>query len=242
MCGRYVIARGIREIEKEFGLDPIPGIEAFYSYNVSPGQMAIVWAGDQPERLQIQMFGLTPFWAKKKMYLFNARAEGNENKDNDPSYSGPLGITGKPAFKHALKYRRCIVWANAFIEGPQKEKLSKPYAVFCDEKEIFALAGIWDEWIDKESGEILRSFSIITTTANEITQKIGHHRSPVILQRGTEKLWIDPKTPHPDILSMLKPYDGKMYAFPIDPAIKNPRAEGPQLLMPIGTQKDVLRS
>ena len=71
---------------------------------------------------------------------------------------------------------------TVFIEGPKKERLNKPYVLYLkDGLKPFAFAGIWDEWVNKETGEILQSYAIITTVSNELTQIIGHHRLPVIL-------------------------------------------------------------
>lgn len=235
MCGRYVLVREIKLVEKKFNLKPLEDIASYYSYNISPGQWVPVLANNRSDQLQIFMFGLTPFWAKKKMYLFNARSEGDYNKENKINYNGTKGILTKPAFRKAIRTQRCLVWANAFIEGPQKEKLSKPYVVYCKNRSIFAFAGIWDQWVDQTTGEALRSFSIITTSANTITNKIGHHRSPVIIPDGDEQKWLDPNTPLSDITGLLKTFpDDEMNAFPIAPTIKNPRTEGKDLIQPIG--------
>ena len=170
------------------------------------------------------------------MYLFNARSEGDKNKENDPNYTGAKEIFKKPSFRKPIRSQRCLVVADAFIEGTTKEKLSKPYVVYLKDRERpFAFAGIWDSWVNKETGEIINSFAIITTTPNELLQKLPHHRSPVILDRDDEKHWLDIDLPLGDALSMLRPYPSDaMNAYPIDPAIKNPRAEGRQLIEPIG--------
>ena len=79
-----------------------------------------------------------------------------------PGYRGAMGILQKPMFRQSIRTRRCLVVADAFIEGPQREKLAKPYVVYArDGQRPFALAGIWDEWTDTGSGEIIRSFAII---------------------------------------------------------------------------------
>lgn len=125
--------------------------------------------------------------------------------------------------------------ADAFIEGPEKEKLSKPYVVYLRERRPFAFAGVWDEWVNPETGNTLRSFAILTTVANPLLQKIGHHRSPVILEPNQERDWISSDLPLSDVTSMLEPYEAQhMNAYPIDPVIKNPRAQGVELLKPIG--------
>ena len=71
--------------------------------------MAPIVTQEEPEHLTMSMFGLTPQWAKKKTYWFNARAEGDRNKENDPRYLGAQGIIEKPAFRKAIRSQRCLV-------------------------------------------------------------------------------------------------------------------------------------
>jgi len=236
MCGRYVIISKVAEIEKRFNVKvPHPDLIVPRA-NVGIGQNAPVIASDKIGELQFFKFGFTPSWAEKRTYFFNARTEGDFNKEDNPQYNGGAGILQKPAFRKSIRSQRCLVVADAFIEGPKKEKLSKPFAVYMrDGQRPFAFAGIWDEWIDKETGEIERSFAILTTAANSLMQRIGHHRGPVILNREDEASWLDAKTPLAEISQLMKPFESeRMNAYPISPEIKHPGAEGLQLLAPIG--------
>lgn len=72
-------------------------------------------------------FGFTPSWGEKKHFAINARAEGDRNKANDPNYNGGFGILQKPFYKSSIRHKRCLVIADAFIEGPKREKLKKPF-------------------------------------------------------------------------------------------------------------------
>jgi len=235
MCGRYTIVTKIKTIEKRFGVTA-PEVDDYINTNVSTGEYAPVITGDKSNELQFFQFGFTPSWSKKKVYVINARSEGDRNKENDINYTGSMDIINKPMFRKSIRSRRCLVIADCFIEGPEKEKLKKPYVVYLkDGKKPFAFAGIWDEWTDESTGEITQSFAIITTRANEITEKIGHHRSPVVLAQETEKTWLDENTPLAEALNLLKPYPGElMNAYPISAEIRSPSANGVDLLMPIG--------
>ena len=239
MCGRYVTVTSVKAIEKRFQVTAGPGYTDAPpppNTNVSHGDAAPVITGDQPKALQAMQFGFTPSWAKKQFYMINARSEGDHNAENDPGYRGAMGILQNPMFRQSIRTRRCLVVADAFIEGPQREKLAKPYVVYArDGQRPFALAGIWDEWTDTGSGEIIRSFAIITTTACDAMNAIGHHRSPVMLDPEDERKWIDPVTPLAEATALLRPIpDGKLNAYPIDTAIKNPRLNGTTLLQPTG--------
>ncbi len=236
MCGRYVLVQKQEVIEKRFNVSFDINEEFHPSYNISPGKKSLVITDNQPDKVQLFRFGLTPFWAKKNMLFINARAEGDFNKTNDIRYNATKGIITKPAFRKAIRSQRCLIIADAFIEGTTKEKLSKPYLVYLrNKKRPFAFAGIWDGWLNPVNNETIQSFAIITTVANSLLQKIPHPRSPVILSPQLERRWLNPKLPLADVTRMLKPYPAElMNAFPISPDIKNPRAEGKDLILPVG--------
>ncbi len=236
MCGRYIEVQKLEVLEKRFNVKLAD--DAIYkpSYNISPGKLAPVVTSDKPHELQMLQFGLTPFWAKKPMYLFNARSEGDKNKDNNPIYKGGKDIARKPAFRKPIRSQRCLVIADAFYEGTTKERLNKPYLVYLKEKQRpFAFAGIWDRWINPEDASEIYSFSIITTVANELIGKIPHHRSPVILAPNQEANWLNEKLPLADVLRMLKPFPGdKMNAYPVASSIKKTENDFPDLVKPLG--------
>lgn len=236
MCGRYVTVTRIQAIEKRFNVTAAQPDNYAINTNISHGEMAPVITDKDPDKVQLFQFGFTPEWADKQYYMVNARSEGDFNKENDPQYTGAMGITRKPMFRKAIRSQRCLVIADAFIEGPKKERLNKPYLLYMkDGKRPFAFAGIWDRWINKDTGEVVSSHAIITTVSNALTQKIGHHRSPVILSEEDEKDWLDPTMPLQDVVDMLRPYPAHlMNAYPIDKDIKSPKANGVDLLRPTG--------
>ncbi len=236
MCGRYVNVSKIKAIEKRFNAQMKQPELYRVNTNISVGELAPVITQDKPGDIQFLKFGFTPAWAKKEYYMFNARSEGDHNKENNPAYSGAKGIIQKPMFRQSIRSKRCLVLADAFIEGPQKEKLSKPFLVYMkDGKRPFAMAGIYDEWVNQQTGEITSSFAVITTTANDLLQRVGHHRSPVILEKGEETEWLNPHAPLGEVTSLLKPYPNKtLNAYPISTDIKNPRANSMKLLQPTG--------
>ena len=168
------------------------------------------------------------------MYLINARAEGDHNKSNERDYSGDKGIIHKPAFRKAIRSQRCLVLADAFIEGTTREKLNKPYLIYLKGRKPFAMAGIWDRWVHPESNDEMFSFAIITVPANELLDQLPHHRSPVILEKGMEDAWLRGSSLQ-DVTWMLKPYPGeKMNGYPISNKIRPPGADGKELIVPVG--------
>ncbi len=170
MCGRFLNRIPAAETTRLFStINPLLNYPA--RYNIAPTQgVPVVRSAAKARTLDMLRWGLVPFWAKdvKIGYsLINAIGET---------------VADKPSFREAFKNRRCIVPADGFNEwqktGP-KEK--QPFAVVMKDRSAFGLAGLWDRWRrDKESGEELLSFTIITTTPNDICAPI-HNRMPVIL-------------------------------------------------------------
>ena len=235
MCGRYIIITKIKQIEKRFNVSAFDPNLFNPSYNVSHGDLAPVITQENPKALSFFQFGFTPHWGEKQYYQINARSEGDKNKDNDPLYTGRKGIFDKPMFRHSIRSKRCLVIADCFVEGPQKERLDKPYVVYLRGDHPFSLAGIYDQWINKETGEEISSFAIITAPPNHLMKQIGHHRSPVIVAEDFRSDWLNADMPAADISQIMTPYPSElMNAYPISSAIKNPRATGPKLIDPIG--------
>ena len=237
MCDRYILVNTLEQIESRFEL-PKQNILLPPDYNISAGRFVPVITDAKPKAIQFYKFGLTPFWSKKEMVLINARAEGDANADNRPDFKGAKGIIQKPAFRKPIRSQRCLVLASAYISGTRETELLKPYLVYLrNHNSPFAMAGIWDTWLNPADGETINSFSIITTTANNLMQKLGQHRMPVILTDTEEKKWLNPGTGLSRITAMLNHYDSKlMNAYPIVPRITDPAENDKQLILPVGNK------
>ncbi|MCV6628873.1 MAG: SOS response-associated peptidase [Flavobacteriaceae bacterium] len=236
MCGRYNITKKIETVEKELSIRIIEKHLFDGLVNLGPGSMAPVLCYPDATCEQWFQFGLTPHWAKKRMYVFNARTEGDFNKENSAAYRGAKGIIQKPMFRKPIRSQRCLVIASSYIEGPSVAKLNEPYLVFKNDFSCFTFAGIYDQWVDVNTGEIVSSFAIITTAApNAATKMIDHARIPIVIAEADRNIWLDPKTPLDEALALLRPQDTKQWnAFPIDKSIKNPRNKDLQTLRPTG--------
>jgi putative SOS response-associated peptidase YedK len=141
-----------------------------------------VITNNKPELIQHFYWGLIPQWAKDhsiRKYTLNAKIET---------------LDEKPSFKNVL-HNRCLVIANGFYEwhwNDPKGKLKQKYLITLPNNELFSFGGIWSERTDTNSGETLRSFSIVTTEANELMSRIHNSkkRMPVILSKNTEYDWL----------------------------------------------------
>jgi putative SOS response-associated peptidase YedK len=236
MCGRFILTQKAITLKNRFGIDVPDGLDFSPSYNISPGQKTAVITDERPGELQLYRFGLTPYWAQKPLLLINARAEGDNNPADDPDYSGTMGIFDKPAFRKPIRSQRCLIPADAYIEGTTVEKLDKPFVIYLRNKvRPFAFAGIWDVWDHPGTGERVYSFAILTTYPNNLVTSLPHHRMPVILPRESEKKWLSAVMSPGDLSSLMVPYPAElMNGYPVAPAIKNPKSDNPGLIDPTG--------
>ncbi len=176
MCGRFSLATSKEKLQQQ-----LPFVETTetlrVSYNIAPTQHAYVVTDDQPERLQYLTWGLVPHWSndgKNTGRLINARREGIETK---------------PSFRIPIRKRRCLIPADSFYEWRREGVRKIPYRIFLENGELMLFAGIWDIWYSGDYG--LKTFSIITTDANEDVSFI-HNRMPVILtDPESQKRWLE---------------------------------------------------
>jgi putative SOS response-associated peptidase YedK len=181
-------------------------------YNIAPTQPVLVIRQHpkEPRRdLSLVRWGLIPSWAKD--------ASGSAGMINARSESAAI----KPAFRDALKSRRCLVPADGFYEWVRAGKAKQPYCFEVNDGELFAFAGLWERWKDP-SGNWIKSCSILTTTPNTVTAAV-HDRMPVILHPGNYDLWLDPGFTNVTAVSaMLKPYDARlMRCYPVSTRINH---------------------
>jgi putative SOS response-associated peptidase YedK len=154
-------------------------------------------------------WGLIPSWAKDSSIAaqtINARSET---------------AATKPAFRDALKSRRCLIPADGFYEWVRAGKNKQPYCFEVNDGQLFAFAGLLDRWKDP-SGNWVKTSSILTTTPNAVISAV-HDRMPVILDPDSYDLWLDPGMRDIAAVSeLLKPYDaGLMRCYPISTRINH---------------------
>ena len=200
MCGRFSQQRPASELSEIFAAEPLVD-DLGPRYNVAPTDEALVVVQREERRgLTAYRWGLIPHWAteaKSGSKMFNARAET---------------LTTSPVFRDAFKRKRCLVPVDGFYEWKREGSIRQPYRITRADGRPLALAGLWTGWRDPESGESLRSCTIITTSANELVAPV-HDRMPVLLPRGLEDEWLDRSVPVDAALSLLRPYPaGEMTA------------------------------
>src|SRR5438046_7864703 len=117
--------------------------------------------------------------------------------------------TTAPAFRDSILTKRCLIPADGFYEWRKMGSVKQPYCFEVGEGEVFALAGLWDQWRSPD-GEIIESCTILTTTPNSLVADL-HDRMPVIVPPDKYDLWLDPDvTDFEAIRDILKPYDANL--------------------------------
>jgi putative SOS response-associated peptidase YedK len=223
MCGRYRLSRRKQIIEEHF--DSVSGEEDWTPrYNVAPTQpVPIIRQHPKEPRRELSLFrwGLIPSWAKD--------ASGAAGMINARSESAAI----KPAFRDALKFRRCLVPADGFYEWSRSGKTKQPYCFEVNDGELFAFAGLWERWKDP-SGNWIKTCSILTTTPNSVTASV-HDRMPVILHPDAYDLWLDPGFPDVAAVSeLLKPYVARpMRCYPVSARINHAANDDPECATPV---------
>ena len=187
MCGRFARYSLSRELERYFNAQP-PSFEVSPNYNVAPTQVIPVIIQNEDKRhIKKRHWGLVPFWAKDISIgsrMINARVET---------------LASKPAFKAALKHRRCLIPANGFFEWSGKAGSKQPFFICSPSGEPLAFAGLFETWEDKEAppgAGPYKSCTIITTEASDSVRDI-HNRMPLILKPEAYDEWLDPDNKEP---------------------------------------------
>lgn len=200
MCGRFTHLLNWHQLHRLLGLTTSP-FEFRVRYNIAPSQDALVARADgDGRRLDAMRWGLVPAWAKDVSIgnrTINARSET---------------AATSPAFRAAVRSRRCIVPVSGFFEWEKVEGSTRKQAWYITpaDDEAFGFAGLWESWNDPAERSALGrgpllTFTVLTTTANDAMRPI-HDRTPVILPRERFGAWLDPRSTDPAAVApMLAP-------------------------------------
>jgi putative SOS response-associated peptidase YedK len=193
--------------------DPSPPSNLQPRYNICPTTTIDAVVEREGKRTLEQMrWGLIPSWWSKslkemRLSTFNARAET---------------VANKPMFRSAFKRSRCVIPASGYYEWQTIPDGKQPYYFTAKDGSILSIAGLWDEWKDKESGQVIKSCTMIITEPNKVAAKV-HDRMPVLLSEKQFKSWLLAKAG----TEILKPApDRLLQLWPVSRRVNSSRANG----------------
>jgi putative SOS response-associated peptidase YedK len=224
VCNRYRLIHSKQYLTERFQASDDSGMEDHPRYNIAPTQQVLIVRKEQGEKvrhLTTMRWGLIPFWAKDMSIgnkTLNARSET---------------VTTTPAFRESILKKRCLIPADGFYEWRKMGSVKQPYCFEVGEGEVFALAGLWDEWTSPD-GEVIESCTILTTGPNSIVEDL-HDRMPVIVPQEKYELWLDPDvTDFCAIRDILKPYEAtSMRRHPVSTRLNNSKNDNAESAVPV---------
>ena len=219
------------ELQNRYGatlIDPDKYRPSYYYHAFGLPSLPAICSGDT-SRIQLLKWGLIPSWTKGidqaniiRYKTFNDRSES---------------INTKPSFTSSFRTKRCIIPVRGFFEWQHVGNEKIPWYIYHSENEVISIAGIYDDWIEDNTGEVFSTFSIVTTEANELMARIHNSgkRMPVILDRSSEKEWINISITHEEALGLLTPCPSEILkAHTISPLINSRTTDrnSPDLIKP----------
>jgi putative SOS response-associated peptidase YedK len=222
VCNRYRLTHSKQYLTERFEAED--EIDDHPRYNIAPTQQVLIVRkehGEKTRHFTTMRWGLIPSWAKDMSIgnrTLNARSET---------------VTKTPAFRDSILKKRCLIPADGFYEWQKMGSVKQPFCFEVREGEVFALAGLWDEWTCPE-GEIIESCTILTTGPNSLVADL-HDRMPVIVPPEKYGLWLDPDvTDFAVIRDILKPYDAHlMRRYPVSRKLNNSKNDDADSAVPI---------
>lgn len=226
MCGRYSVAISVKD--KNNTASRLARLLETYQlearYNAAPSQLLPVVTGNKPDELQFFSWGLVPHWStdlSPRTKPINARAET---------------LLEKPSFRELITSKRCLVPANGFYEWRNTAAGKVPFRFLLKSEALFSFAGLWDMWGDTATGQVLNTFTIITTQANELVRPT-HDRMPVILAPEKEEVWLATTAGYHTLHALLQPFPAhEMKAYPVSAMVNSVTHNTPALWRPAPEQ------
>jgi putative SOS response-associated peptidase YedK len=220
MCGRYTVTATPEVLRALFGYPEQPNFPP--RFNIAPTQpIAIVRLVDGKRQFALIRWGLLPSWVKDpKTFALQINARGESAAE-------------KPAFRAAMKRRRCLIPADGFYEWQAVGGRKQPFYVRAKSGAPFAFAGLWETWIGP-NGEELETAAIVTTNANKTLSAI-YERMPVVVPPDAFDLWLDcAKVDATTASALIAPAPENFFeAYPVSTHVNRVANDDPKLVEPV---------
>jgi putative SOS response-associated peptidase YedK len=219
MCGRFVITSPPEALRQLFGYLELPNFPP--RFNVAPTQPIPVVTSDNGRHFRLMRWGLWPAWVKdprKFTLLINARAES---------------VKEKPAFKNAIRRRRCLIPADGYYEWQSFEGGRRPYFIHRRDGRPIGFAGVAETWVGP-NGEEVDTVAIVTAPASA-DLAVLHHRVPVTIDPRDFEFWLDCRSDEADTVTPLMrgAEEGEFVWHEISARVNHVANDDAQLILPI---------
>ena len=209
-------------VQYENILTAVPFVPTYYEngFDFKPSPVITV---DKPQEFRLMQWGLIPWWSKSATDAAQIRMR-TLNCISEEMFE-------KPSFKDSAKdNKRCLIPCTGFFEWRwfKGGKIKYPYFIHHRSEKVFSLAGLWSSWTDKSTGEMRDTYTVLTTRANPLLEKIHNSkkRMPVVLPREYEKDWLNPNLTQEDVLALCEPIDDtQLDAYTISKLITDRKAD-----------------
>jgi len=223
MCGRFTLTEPPEYYADVFGVDSIRTEGLQPNYNVAPTDPVYVAIEHRRERrLGTLRWGLIPHWAKDRKSAarhINARVET---------------AATRPAFRDSLRRRRCLIPADGFYEWERRDERAKlPHYVHAVGGGPLAFAGLWAAWKDPESGEWLRTCTILTGPPDDVVRPL-HDRMPVTLPPDRWDGWLAEDLQDPEeAMAIVGGPTVPLTEYPVSTLVNKVANNVPELIRPL---------
>lgn len=218
MCFHKSLNAKAEELEARYEavLPPMADFQPVYHANAYSFPAWPIITRQEPGKLQLIHWGLIPRWARTKESAADLRTK-TINARSETIYE-------KPSFKSAAQAgKRCLIPVTGFFEWYTQGSKKYPFYIYSGEQKISSIAGLWDEWPDPETGELMSTYTLLTTEANPLLAAIHNtkKRMPCVLTSEAERAWLHDDLSEKEALSLLaKPYPAsKMHSYSISKRI-----------------------
>lgn len=225
MCGRFTLTvHHISSSLERLGVNWAPEVLEGYRprYNIAPSNRHWFLRSDAARReLVPATWGLINHWSKDPSVAFkqiNARAET---------------LAERPAFREAFKKRRCVIPADGFYEWHGPKGARDPVWFHGADGGLLWFAGLFEDWVRPQTGEVKTTFTIVTTAANELVSSV-HNRMPALIAEGDFDAWLEGEAPG----ALLRPAPvDRLKARPVSRRVSSVKYDDPACLEPASSKQ-----
>jgi putative SOS response-associated peptidase YedK len=220
MCGRFVITSPPEALRQIFGYVEQPNFPP--RHNIAPTQpVPVVIIENGVRHFRLMRWGLIPYWVKDPRQfplLINARLEG---------------ILDKPAFKNAIRRRRCLIPADGYYEWQGAAPRKRPFFIYRRDRQPFGLAALAETWVGP-NGEEVDTVAVVTSPANR-ELAVLHPRVPVTIEARDFERWLDCRNDDVEraMLLLVPPAEGLFAWHEVSTRVNHADNDDAQLVLPV---------